>query len=51
MKHMYYPTHTRFTSYVCGTLAGYVLYLVKTNQLKLKLSHVRLSLHPSNSSF
>lgn len=38
MKLIYYPMHTRITSYACGTLAGYFLYLIKTGQYTRKIS-------------
>lgn len=43
MKLIYYPMHTRITSYACGTLAGYFLYLIKTGQYTRKISTVRMS--------
>ncbi|XP_034252824.1 O-acyltransferase like protein-like [Thrips palmi] len=38
MKLIYYPMHTRITSYACGTLAGYFLWLIKTGQYTRKIS-------------
>lgn len=42
METMYYPTHTRFTSFVCGILAGYLLFLIKTGQTKWKLGRIHV---------
>ncbi|KAK3925615.1 Nose resistant to fluoxetine protein 6 [Frankliniella fusca] len=36
MRNMYFPTHTRFTSYVFGTLAGYFLYIIKAGHIRRK---------------
>ncbi|XP_052124415.1 nose resistant to fluoxetine protein 6-like isoform X2 [Frankliniella occidentalis] len=44
MAHMYFPTHTRFTSYVFGTLAGYVLFIIKAGHVRYTLSSKEVAL-------
>lgn len=42
METLYLPTHTKSVSYVIGILLGYVISLIKTNQIKWKLKRSHL---------
>ncbi|KAK3927659.1 Nose resistant to fluoxetine protein 6 [Frankliniella fusca] len=43
LKLMYYPTHTRATAYIFGSMVGYVLYKIKTGKLRWRLSSVQVA--------
>ncbi|XP_034249937.1 O-acyltransferase like protein-like isoform X2 [Thrips palmi] len=38
MQHMYYSAYSRAASYICGTLAGFVLFLIKSGSINRKLT-------------
>ncbi|XP_026290736.2 nose resistant to fluoxetine protein 6-like isoform X1 [Frankliniella occidentalis] len=44
LEQMYYPTHTRATAYIMGTMVGYALYKIKTGKLTWRLSSAQVTL-------
>ncbi len=47
LKQMYYPTHTRATAYIFGTMVGYYLYQMKTGRMRWKLTPVGIRRPPA----